>query len=72
MSTSTVNGVQLYWELAGNSGEPLVLVHGSWVDHHNWDMVVPLLSQSFRVITYDRRGHSLSERPASQVVFVRM
>jgi pimeloyl-ACP methyl ester carboxylesterase len=66
MSTSTVNDVQLYWELTGNSGEPLVLVHGSWVDHHNWDAVVPALSQSFRVLTYDRRGHSQSDRPASQ------
>jgi pimeloyl-ACP methyl ester carboxylesterase len=66
MSAATVNGVQLYWEIAGNSGEPLVFVHGSWVDHHNWDAVVPLFSQSFRVLTYDRRGHSQSERPASQ------
>jgi pimeloyl-ACP methyl ester carboxylesterase len=66
MTTTTVNGVQLYWELTGNSGEPLVLVHGSWVDHHNWDVVVPSLSQSFRVLTYDRRGHSQSERPESQ------
>jgi pimeloyl-ACP methyl ester carboxylesterase len=63
MSTTTVNGVQLYCQLTGDSGEPLVLVHGSWVDHHNWDRVVPLLSQSFRVLTYDRRGHSQSERP---------
>jgi pimeloyl-ACP methyl ester carboxylesterase len=60
-----MNGVQLFWELMGNSGEPLVLVHGSWVDHHNWDAVVPFLSRSFRVLTYDRRGHSQSERPAS-------
>jgi pimeloyl-ACP methyl ester carboxylesterase len=65
MSTTIVNGIQLYWELTGNAGEPLVLVHGSWVDHHNWDAVVPLLSQAFRVLTYDRRGHSQSERPAS-------
>jgi pimeloyl-ACP methyl ester carboxylesterase len=63
MSTSTINGVQLYWERTGYSGDPLVFVHGSWVDHHNWDVVVPLLSQSFRVVTYDRRGHSQSERP---------
>jgi pimeloyl-ACP methyl ester carboxylesterase len=61
-----INGVQLYWELTGDSGEPLVLVHGSWVDHHNWDRVVPSLSRSFRVLTYDRRGHSRSERPAAQ------
>lgn len=65
MSTTTINGVRLYWELAGHSGEPIVLVHGSWVDHNNWGRVVPALSQSFRVLTYDRRGHSQSERPAS-------
>lgn len=66
MPATTINGVQLYWEQTGESGEPLVLVHGSWVDHHNWDLVVPLLSRTFRVLTYDRRGHSQSERPASQ------
>ena len=60
-----LSGVQLYWELTGNAGEPLVLVHGSWVDHHVWDAVVPSLSRFFRVLTYDRRGHSQSERPAS-------
>ena len=65
MPTTTINGVQLYWELTGDSGDPLVLVHGSWVDHHNWDPIIPLLSPSFRVLTYDRRGHSQSERPAS-------
>jgi pimeloyl-ACP methyl ester carboxylesterase len=60
-----INGVQLYWEQSGQSGESLVLVHGSWVDHHNWDAVVPGLSQTFRVFTYDRRGHSQSERTDS-------
>ena len=65
MSTTTVNGVRLYWELTGDGGDPLVLVHGSWVDHHTWDAVVPLLSRSFRVLTYDRRGHSQSERADS-------
>lgn len=45
---------------------PLVLVHGSWGDHHNWDPVLPALSESFQVLAYDRRGHSQSERPAGQ------
>ena len=63
-NTRSVNGVDLYYELNGDSGPSLVLVHGSWVDHHVWDAVVPPLSESFRVLTYDRRGHSLSERPA--------
>jgi pimeloyl-ACP methyl ester carboxylesterase len=64
MSSQTqINGVELYRELTGESGQPLVMVHGSWVDHHDWDAVVPLLSRSYRVLTYDRRGHSRSERP---------
>jgi pimeloyl-ACP methyl ester carboxylesterase len=65
MATARVNGVELYYELSG-SGEPLVLVHGSWGDHHNWDPVVASLAQSFRVLAYDRRGHSASQRPAGQ------
>jgi pimeloyl-ACP methyl ester carboxylesterase len=65
MPVARVNGVELYYELSG-AGEPLVLVHGSWGDHHNWDRVVPALADSFRVLTFDRRGHSASERPAGQ------
>ncbi len=62
MAAVRVNGVELYYELTG-SGETLVLVHGSWTDHHSWDRVVPALGESFRVLTFDRRGHSHSERP---------
>jgi pimeloyl-ACP methyl ester carboxylesterase len=58
----SVNGTRLFYELSG-SGDPLVLVHGSWVDHKDWQLVVPSLTKSFKVLTYDRRGHSLSERP---------
>ena len=65
MSMIHVNDVRLFYELSGSSGDPLVFVHGSWVDHHAWDEVVPFLSRSFQVLTYDRRGHSQSERPAS-------
>ena len=60
--TIDVNGVRLYYELHG-SGEPLVLVHGSWGDARNWRFVVPGLAESFRVVVYDRRGHSRSQRP---------
>ena len=67
MPTSVIDGLKLYWEITGSSGEALVLVHGSWGDHHGWDRVVPLLAGSFRVLTYDRRGHSQSERPAGPI-----
>ena len=65
MPIEVVNGVRLRYEVAG-SGEPLVLVHGSWGDHHNWDALAPLLTDRFEVLTYDRRGHSDSETPAGQ------
>ncbi len=44
----------------------MVLIHGSWGDHANWQAVVPGLSKTFRVLTYDRRGHSKSEKVQSQ------
>lgn len=38
-------------------GPPLVLVHGSFSDHHtNWELVLPLLEQRFTVYALARRG----------------
>lgn len=66
MPLESVNGVRLYCDLSGAQGPALVLVHGSWDSHHDWDDLVPWLAPSFRVLRYDRRGHSQSERPAEQ------
>jgi pimeloyl-ACP methyl ester carboxylesterase len=66
MPITTINGVRIFWESQGERGAPLVLVHGSWGDHHNWNAVVPGLARGFRVFTYDRRGHSQSERLQTQ------
>ncbi|GAA3235964.1 alpha/beta hydrolase [Streptomyces lavendulae] len=62
MSRVEANGVGLFYEVAGE-GDPLVLVHGSWGDHETWAPVLPALARRFRVLVYDRRGHSRSERP---------
>jgi len=62
MATAKINGVRLYYELSGDKGPPLVFVHGSWDSHAVWKRVVPRLAESFQVLTYDRRGHSNSER----------
>lgn len=61
-----VNGVRLACTDTGGDGPAIVLVHGSWGSHRNWDPVVPGLAEHFRVITYDRRGHSDSEHPPGQ------
>ena len=71
MATAEVNGVRLFYELQGTGAVPLVLVHGSWDSHHDWDLVVPRLAEAFRVLTYDRRGHSQSERRPGRVACVR-
>jgi len=60
-----VNGTRLHYERTG-AGEPLVLVHGSWVDSSVWEAVLPTLARSFDVVSYDRRGHSLSSCPPGQ------
>lgn len=66
MAIDSFNGVRLRYELTANGDVPLVLVHGSWGSHLQWNVVATDLSKSFRVLTYDRRGHSESERPEGQ------
>lgn len=54
-------GPNLYYEVVGE-GEPLVLVHGSWNDHTSWKLAIEAdIRASFRVLSYDRRGHGQSE-----------
>jgi pimeloyl-ACP methyl ester carboxylesterase len=60
MPMRSVNGTSLYYEVHGASGDPAVLVHGSWVYHHSWDLVLPGLSQGLQLVVYDRRGHGES------------
>jgi pimeloyl-ACP methyl ester carboxylesterase len=55
-----VNAVRLEVQDAGH-GAPIVLVHGSWDDRHVWALVEDDLAKSFRVVSYDRRGHTDSE-----------
>ena len=48
MATAKEHGVRPYYELQGR-GIPLVLVHGSWDFHHDWDLVVPALAGVLRL-----------------------
>jgi len=53
LSKIDVNGVRLLVSESG-AGEPLLLVHGSWVDRRSWSFVEEELARSFHVFSYDR------------------
>lgn len=53
------DGTKLHCQFTG-AGDPLVLVHGSWGESSTWDLVKSGLAETFRVLTYDRRGHGQS------------
>ena len=59
MPTASINGTTIFYEDIG-TGPPLLLVHGAWVDRTSWDAVTPALSESFRVLSVDLRGHGKS------------
>lgn len=49
------NGTRLFYEVAG-AGEPVILIHGGWLNSRQWDAQMPVLSRDYRVIRYDFRG----------------
>jgi pimeloyl-ACP methyl ester carboxylesterase len=61
--TAKVNGLSLYYELHGDSGEPLVLVHGYTGDVTDWRHQIPEFSRTHRLLVMDLRGHGRSEAP---------
>ena len=57
-----VNGVKLAYRVAGN-GTPVVFVHGEGYSHELWTKQLEPFSKSHLAITYDRRGHGMSDDP---------
>ncbi|MFS4505842.1 alpha/beta fold hydrolase [Clavibacter sp. Sh2141] len=54
----------LHVDDTGGSGRPVVLIHGWPLSGESWSKQVPAFQDAgFRVITYDRRGFGLSDKP---------
>lgn len=63
MALQTINGIALWCESRGQ-GEPVILIHGLTADHNSMEVLAQWLLPQYQVITYDCRGHGLSEKPA--------
>ncbi|HYB42128.1 MAG TPA: alpha/beta fold hydrolase [Candidatus Methylomirabilis sp.] len=68
MPIASINGIRVYHEAAGK-GAPLVLVHGFACGIRSWDPQARGLSRSRLVITYDVRGHGISEAPPEPTAY---
>src|SRR5262245_62173016 len=62
----TANGVSIHYQLAGERGPVVVLLHEMGGTLHSWDAVVPGLAESYRVVRYDQRGAGLTEKVREQ------
>lgn len=63
MPHTKINGVDIYFEEHGESGEPLVLMHGYTGDITDWRFQAPEFSRTHRVLMMDHRGHGRSDAP---------
>lgn len=53
---ASVNGLKMYYEIHG-SGQPLVLLHGSFGYVEGWGTVLPALAKTHQVIAVELQGH---------------
>jgi pimeloyl-ACP methyl ester carboxylesterase len=58
-------GVELYYEIRGQ-GQPLLMIPGGGGDGRTYSFVADILSDEYKVITYDRRANSRSTSPEPQ------
>jgi 3-oxoadipate enol-lactonase len=69
MNWIEVNGTSLRYELSGSGSTTLVLVHEMGGTLDSWDLVLPALNNTRRVLRYDTRGAGLSEKIHGRVTF---
>jgi len=60
-----VEGGEISGEDTGGDGVAVVLVHADWTDSGIWSPLRQRLHASYRLITYDQRGHGASRAPVA-------
>jgi 3-oxoadipate enol-lactonase len=63
-SITTGDGVRIAYRFDGDQDKPVLLLSNSiGTDLHMWDGQVPALTEHFRLLRYDSRGHGASDVP---------
>jgi len=67
MSKVHANGIELYYELHGPEGAPLLVLNNGIIMNatSSWAFQTRTLAQHYRLLQYDCRGQGQSEHPAS-------
>ena len=60
------DGVNVWYDVVGE-GDPLVLIGGSSLVSNQWEFLLPMLKDHFKVILYDQRGAGRSDRPPAGI-----
>ena len=73
MPTVSANGIEIYYETAGSSdAPPLLLITGLTGYADDWFLQVPAFQDDFYVITFDNRGAGRSSQPGPGYTMVDM
>jgi pimeloyl-ACP methyl ester carboxylesterase len=70
MATLNRDGVNIHYEVHGDSSAPTVLLsHGYSATSAMWRKQVKFLSEHYQVITWDMRGHGASDSPGDPTLY---
>lgn len=62
-----VNGIRIAYRLDGPAGAPVVtLSHSLSASHAMWEPQLPALTDAYRVLRFDTRGHGASSAPSGE------
>lgn len=65
VQTIEANGIRVTYRLDGQPDAPVVMLSNSLMSNHSmWDPQMDALTESFRVLRYDTRGHGDTDAPA--------
>lgn len=70
--TTSSDGCEIaYWTSGNPTGRSIIFLHGFALDHSVWSaqFADPRLSNEFRLIAVDLRGHGMSGRPADEAAY---